>query len=284
MVVSTSPANNADGVRSDAKIIVTFSERMNPTTTQMAYSSANIPSPTFSWDATGTVLTITPGTPLEYAHGDPSVAAKLYSFSIAGSATDVAGNLLAQGVTVTFATLRRIDFSVIADGLESGSISGDGTVGIDEGFVFTNCNSAMYGPETRAFLTFSFSALPPGVEIETAQLALTQVLVETGQVFPTSPIDVAQVHFSTLDASTFATPAAPELGALMKGMNDVWTIGTPALRDALVTEYQNRGSNGDRSRYRVKIGAATCDEKASFDLRVNIMASAARLSATYLTR
>jgi hypothetical protein len=280
-VVGTSPADGARGVRADARLVVTFSEPMNPTTTQAAFSSPDIPAPSFSWDATGAILTVTPGASLEYARGGPAVMPRLYSFSISAAATDRAGNLLDRGVTVTFATLRRLDVAVIADGLESGSVSGDGSVGIDQGFVFTNCNSAKYGPETRAFLSFSLATLPAAAEIESAELALRQVVVEAGQTFPMAPIEVAQVHFSALSAMTFTTLPAPELGALVKG-GDAWTLATPALHDALVTEYQNRAQNGNRARYRIRIGAASCDDKASFDLRVNIMATAARLSVTTL--
>jgi len=92
------PANGSTGVRSDTKISIAFSEPMNQQTTEAAFASADIPSRTYSWDSSGTILTVTPAGGLAYATGtDPALAARSYSFSITTTATDLAGNHLQAG-------------------------------------------------------------------------------------------------------------------------------------------------------------------------------------------
>jgi methionine-rich copper-binding protein CopC len=62
-VVSTTPANNATGVATNAPIMVTFNEAMNQTATQGALlmmGPAGTVSGSFGWSAAGTIMTFTP--------------------------------------------------------------------------------------------------------------------------------------------------------------------------------------------------------------------------------
>jgi len=109
-IVATSPANGEKGVLEDADIIVTFSEPMNKDTTRQAYSSDDLPQDdvTISW-LDDTRLLIQPKDPLVYASVDSLDGdAKHYSFTIAGTATDLAGNALGDDRNYTFTTMRHI--------------------------------------------------------------------------------------------------------------------------------------------------------------------------------
>ena len=85
-VTSTTPANDATGVAVTTTIVVQFSEAMNKTNTEGAFSTSPATTGTFTWNAAGDKMTYTPSTSLSYS--------TTYTVSITNSATDLAGNKL----------------------------------------------------------------------------------------------------------------------------------------------------------------------------------------------
>jgi hypothetical protein len=284
--VAISPGSNEDGVRADAKLVISFSEPMDAAATEMAFISPDLPAHTFGWDASGRVLTVAPSVPLEYAAGaDRSSPPRRYSFTIATGAADRAGNRLVAASTVAFTTLRRFVLSIGPDDSMSGYIGENGDVGNGDGFIYANCAGMTYPSEFKAFLSFDISGLPDDIEaIDGADLTLTAIVLDPAQVFPTAPLEVAEVQFSTFDSTTFTVMPGAALGALMKGAGNLWALGSVALRDAVGTAYASRGANGARAQYRIQVGADTCEARASFDLQPSVPADLPKLAVTYLVR
>jgi hypothetical protein len=284
-IFSTSPASNADGVRADASVVIVFSEPMDAASTEMAFTS-DLPAHTFSWNSSGRVLTVTPSVPLEYATGaDRSVPPRQYSFTVGTGAADRAGNKLATATTVAFVTLRRFVFSIAADDSISGYVGENGDVGIGDGFVYANCAGTTYPSEFRAFLSFDIAGMPDDIQaIDGAGLTLTAIMLEPTQVFPTAPLEVAEVQFSTLNEATFGVVPGAPLGALTRGAGNLWTLNSAALGDSAATAYGSRGTNNARAQYRIRVGADTCEARASFALQRSAPADLPKLSVTYLVR
>jgi hypothetical protein len=136
-ITRVSPVSGATGVSSDALITITFSEAMDENSVRSAVSvsgflSANL---SFSWNGAGTVLTITPAGGLLYNSGsNPSLTtARSYTVTLSTSATDVAGNRLANAYTSSFTTLRQISQPAAANTVAyyfDYGVSMDGTVTI----------------------------------------------------------------------------------------------------------------------------------------------------------
>lgn len=111
-VRTSTPANQATGVRSDAKLQIVFSEPMAPESVEKAYYSSDLPAVAvaFAWSENNTVLELTPKTPLVYADAtaDATVAAKRYGFLIDTSAKSAQGAALKESIRVEYSTLRRV--------------------------------------------------------------------------------------------------------------------------------------------------------------------------------
>ena len=109
-VVSVSPSNGASGVAANAVITLTFSEPMDKSAVEGAYSSSTLPrgSVSFSWSGGDTVLQITPNQPLARATGSsPTTAARVYAFELGTAAVDLEGEALPRFST-SFTTLREL--------------------------------------------------------------------------------------------------------------------------------------------------------------------------------
>jgi hypothetical protein len=254
-ILSITPSNNATGVRKDAVIVVTFSEPMNRQTTEAAFSSPNLPAVKFSWNASGTIATITPTSPLDYAAGEvPSTAAKAYSFSFGTVATDVAGNRLAAH-SHGFSTLRRLTRSLRV------LIGQSGYAGKD----FANFNTMVFyiGPADQGMRTFQGIAtfglhdVPAGAEVESAVARFYRPPSTNPGDEPdqTVPILFEHIRHYADDASgLFYSAALRQLGTLVSQPGPGWKEidVTPALVDDLA----NRALTADRTRYRMYTTAA----------------------------
>jgi hypothetical protein len=94
-VVSTSPLNNSNGALQHPTFSVTFSEPMDQNLTQGAFSIAqppSVPAGTFTWDATGKVMTFTLPGGTNFIYGQQVV------WQLSSAAKDLAGNALAAQV------------------------------------------------------------------------------------------------------------------------------------------------------------------------------------------
>ncbi|MFH1231523.1 MAG: Ig-like domain-containing protein [Planctomycetota bacterium] len=93
-VLSVSPSNNSIDVSVSTNISVTFSEAMNQSTAQGAFSISPSVSGAFSW--TGNIMTFDPTGNLTYS--------TLYTCTISNAATDLAGNNIASQYQWSFTT------------------------------------------------------------------------------------------------------------------------------------------------------------------------------------
>ncbi|MDH7507841.1 MAG: Ig-like domain-containing protein [Methanomassiliicoccales archaeon] len=98
-VVSTTPADGERDVEVTEKITVFFSEAMNTTATEMAFSlmrKGSTVSGSVQWNSQKTTMTFTPSTLLEYS--------TTYFINISTGAKDVAGNRLISSISYSFTT------------------------------------------------------------------------------------------------------------------------------------------------------------------------------------
>ena len=117
-VTSTTPANGATGVAVTTTIVVQFSEAMNKTNTQSAFSTNPATTGTFTWNAAGDTMTYTPSASL--------TGGTTYTVSITNSATDLAGNKLdgnGNGVVDNPASKDTYSFSFTTAGGGGGTVN-----------------------------------------------------------------------------------------------------------------------------------------------------------------
>jgi hypothetical protein len=115
-IVSVSPVDGAVAVRSDANIVVTFSESMDEAQTEMSFQSEELTPEAIeiSWSDHGSVMTVHPKARLVVPLG--STRSPEYHFSITTSASDVAGNHLLENREFSFATrLPQIGRALLTD-------------------------------------------------------------------------------------------------------------------------------------------------------------------------
>jgi hypothetical protein len=207
-ILDVAPFNGQTGVASNAKVVVTFSEAMNQTAVRNAYSSsALLPAQvTFSWNAAGTILTITPNNPLAYASGSSlTTPATAYAFQIGTGATDLAGNPLAAAFSSSFTTLRRIttmtvgtNVFVLLDSTPQGPsqvrpIACDQSV--DQGNNVGRSVSLAFTSIRKLYVEFAIPAAPAGVTtVETATFRGTQIKND-GNPYAGGPMTADQIPF-----------------------------------------------------------------------------------------
>ncbi|OLV20020.1 Ig-like domain-containing protein [Deinococcus marmoris] len=272
-VISVSPANGARGVKSDARIVVTFSKAMDQAATQAAYQSADLPGTavTFAWSAGDTVLSIQPNTLLTYAQGSSFTAvAKRYDFSLTGTAKDKAGKTL--GLTTSgFTTLRDITVALPIVAALDGE---EYRVGSNFASVLNapviHVGDTLGGGGIRGLLTFDLSAIP--ADIAAAPLAATLKLrknVVDGDPYtalnpciPTKtspcaslfvPVTLEHVNFGTalLVGAAYNTPALHELGAIDSHSVPQNTEVKASVLVAVQDDLANRVLRDNRSQYRL---------------------------------
>jgi hypothetical protein len=255
-VASTQPATDATGIAANEKIIITFSEPMDPATVEAAYASSDLPADavTFEWTTDQKVLAITPKQSLVYAEGvgdDPStVAARTYTLAIGTDAADLAGNTLESAHTLTFATKRRMTTALDLDTSMTRVMLGASLLGSSNDiWIGDNAVNVPY----RAFITFDLSPLPADITIESAQFSARQ-LAPVGSPYNLGPVQANHVTFPTLNG----------LGSL-QAMSIPGTYSTNAASESksidvtsqLVDDIAHRATRSDRSQYRLQIDLAT---------------------------
>jgi hypothetical protein len=212
-VLSTSPGNGERGVLSDAKIVIHFSESMDPARTAAAVDLEGIPV-TVEWNELWTELTVIPSLGLGYAQGaDPElVEAMAYSLKIDDAATDVSGTPLDRTYTAKFYTSRQLWTTLPGvDRLMGYAIDSDeprdSTVFVDP-LVGDSTDEAMKG-----FITVDLGALPPETQAATtAVLSVSQYEV-SGQPYEMGSMLLEHVEFSSLEDVLLA-PAKTSFGTV----------------------------------------------------------------------
>ncbi len=256
-VISVDPPDGATGVRSDAVIVITFSEMMDQKLTESAYQSLDLPASdvTFYWNDAGTVLEIESKDFLEYARGDAlTIAAKRYALSLSSTAKDVAGNALAP-FSSSFSTLRLISTQLPSVANQDGYIYSDGTV--DSGD--TNLLVGDYRDNTgiRGFLSFDLTSVPDGAEVRYATMH-----VYKGRVFNTPYVTLGSVSLARADYRESLTSSDYE-----RPVNDSRVFDTSSaassgwvsseVTDDVQTDLANRATRGNRTQYRLGFGVRT---------------------------
>ena len=249
-VVSFSPEDGAEGIRSDDPIVLEFSESMDRDSVEAAFSG-DLPGVEFSWNPDGSRLTVTATDGFPYAEGTnlAVLPALEFSYALGEQATDEAGNPIEDGVEATFTTLRRILVSIEEDPALSAGLFADGTI------VPTVFYVGDSGSNERLVTAVSF-ALPSEKyadgEFERATLLAAQTVVQDPYA-PLGDLELDVVVFDDL-AEAYDAAAKLTLGSIATSGDEDVAADVSDVAEAAVDAGAERtqfrflfelGSNGD---------------------------------------
>jgi hypothetical protein len=258
-IASITPNNGAVGVAKDVKIVITFSEAMNKTATELAYQSADMPSVAFAWSDGDTKLEIDPVGDLTYTSGG-----KEYSFKLTNAATDLAGNALTE-VSSTFRTFRELSKTIESNASLDGDVRSNGTVDTACSDLCVGDSGTVDNAQYKGFLSFSLSdlvadGLTTSDRITSATLRVYQYAIQGS---PYTDLDIgsqrliaAHVNYgSTLTADDFNTAILANLGNISNDTIIEWksVSALSAARD----DWDNRVARSNRSQYMLYFAQAT---------------------------
>lgn len=282
-VMRSTPSDGTRGVASDAAIEVTFSEAMDTSATEAAYSSTDLPATNvqFSWRERNTVLVIQPRRPLSAPSGsDPAeVTALRYTVKLSSRARDLAGNALAP-LSFSFSAARHISqtLQAVTDRALTGNYRDDDTYGVFDcqqtstsicvGDGVSDAASAY-----RGFMTFDLRGLPSDrIAIVAAELVLT-VSLEFGDPFDTlGALQLESLSFEGIAPGAYEQTPAAMLGVLSPAA----AAGDAMNADVLVAV---KAAAAERAQFRLRFEKPS-DMDGVVDLII-IDQSAARLRVTY---
>lgn len=243
-VVSVSPEDGEAGVAADAVIRVTFSEPMDQVATQLAYVSQDIPyaGTTRTWSDDGTVLTLTPNTPLEYTYSETidemdaavalaavgAVPVKTYSLGFALGAKDLAGNPL-PSFEWSFTTLRRIRQYIRTRAGDTRRFYGNRNEPcVDMMYIGdSDSNRTLFG-----MLQFDLGGVPDNVVLwEKARFHLGERIRREGE-----PTTLGGVHIYEFEAPIDIVDLYTELGADVAELT-ITGKSTVEILDAMSSDY-----------------------------------------------
>src|SRR5437660_1578541 len=207
-VIAQSPAPGATGVATNATVSATFSKPMNAASITAATFSlraagavVNAPA-TVALDATGTIATLTPTSPL--------VAGTVYTATVTATVTDTVGTPLGTASVWSFTTSAAP--AVIAQSPTPGAIAVPLTATVTATFS-KPMNAASITTATFSLLAVGAAApVPATVTVNAAGTVAT--------LTPTGPLAQGTVYTATVSATVADTIATP-LGA-----NVVWSFTT----------------------------------------------------------
>jgi Bacterial Ig-like domain len=253
-VISVDPPNGATGVKDDASVIITFSERMDQASTEFSYESLELPTEgvTFSWNADGTALTIKPNDLLDYVAGeDPSIAAKTYALNISGVAGDMSGNSLLE-FNSSFSTLRVISSAIYGTANLDGYILSDGVV-----------NSASTGLSVgkledsrrlRGFFSFDLTSIPAGVVTDEATLIIYKEGTAGGEFYQFTSVTLDHLNYgNALGSAAYGQPSLRDLGIVDSSSSPASGYLSSNVTLAVNDDLSNRAARGNRSQYRLRL-------------------------------
>ena len=269
-VLSTTPTDGATGVAADATITIAFSEAMDRASVEAAWQSDDLPASAvdFAWNAGDDTLVVTPHAPLELAEGtgvDPSVVvARVYHVSLAATATDAAGNPLANAAAFGFATRKRMTAACTPITSLTRSMRGDGVVFADTAVTLT-VGDTTANLQLKTFASFTLPKLPAGAAIESATLAANQNTT-LGAPYALGKVEALHVTTAAIDATAFTAAPLGNPGALSIDA----VAGTKQLdvTDEVIDDIANRAARGDRTQFRLELDTPTnsdaVDDEARF--------------------
>ncbi len=223
-VTGQDPAPDATGVPTTTPIRVTFSEAMDRTATQAAFSLTPSVAGAFSWDSTGTTMAFTPASALG--------GSTTYTAALSTGARDLAGNPLAGAASWSFTTAAVTPPPAVT-GVSpvSGSINGGTAVTIG-GSAFTGATTVTFGGTAAAGFTVvsdtAITAVTPAHAVGTVD-----VLVST-PAGTSAPDPAARFTFVDLSSALALTAADPATGAAGGGTS-VTLTGANFATGATVT-------------------------------------------------
>lgn len=236
-ILSVTPANGAVGVKADAPIVISFSEPMDQRATLDAFASETLPrrDTTLTWNDAGTILTLQPNAPLEYAHAtlEPGTSleldAKQYGYTVTRFATDLAGNPL-QETSVTFSTLREVKQTYAALPELTGVLPGAGN------------DAHFYG-----LVTFDADQLPAGI------VTVEHAVMHSDPYVLGADVPLYHVRFSGLGPSALGAPGQL-IETLPRSMTGDQVI-PDQLTALLAPDYTGRSASYHYSQYRLQLPA-----------------------------
>lgn len=264
-IVAITPGDGDNGVRADTNLVVEFDEPMDQDATQAAYQSPEIPaaSVVFSWDAEGTTLTIDPNDDLEYAQGvtPAAVVALAYQFSLTSTATDLAGNALANPAMVTFTTLRQLTPSFPAVDAMTGDMAFNGTtlgieVCVGDQYFMAGTNGWVHGG-----ITFDLSTLPGDIfEFQAATLQGDQVALNGAPYSALGNLRAEHVVFAAL-TDLWNAELLEDIGEF--STSPTLDTRTMDVLTQVEADYANGAVQNDRSQYRLAFEQLTDNDGAA---------------------
>jgi hypothetical protein len=261
-VTMTTPSADASGVLADVVIEVSFSEPMDKASVQAAWQSPDLPSNavTFSWDTEGTILTVTPNSPLAIAEidalEDPATA---YSFSINAAATDLAGNGLEPELALSFTTARRWTTPVLRDPELTNYVSSNGAVAGNASVIRVGDSANNLG--YRAFVTYAIAEFPEDmIALESARMRLLDWDIVGTPLALSGGLGNVMVHdvsFTEILSTTYNLEPIAQIGALLGFINP-----NVVLLD--VTDHVQADLDADATytQFRLACGTATNNNSA----------------------
>jgi len=271
-IVSITPANGTKGVRSDAKIVVKFSEPMDRASAEAAYASASLPvgAVTLSWNGAGTELTITPTKVLSYDVGlDIEKPANQYAIAIGAGAKDLAGNALAAEGASKFSTLRELFTAVPLRPESSGRLTlgfaATAVANLDTWYI----GDSILNGALSLYFTFDLNGLPAGAEVTQAVFATRLVsVVNTPFADLGGHANLARVSFTTFDGAALKAAAPADIAPLSTTPD----LGPRELdvTAAVADDVAKRVQQENKSQFRLAFPTAS-DGNADID-RANFLA------------
>lgn len=273
-VLSVDPPHLATGVMSDAAIVIRFSEPMDAASTLDAFDSDDLPAAALSWNDAQDELTILPAVPLqvvEYEHPD-EVPAAVYTFTIAATATDQAGNRLQSQLASSFSTARRVQHRLLAHGSLSGWVNG-GTWGAAFDTIAAGDTAA--NNEFRGFVTFDLPALEGILVVEAAKIETLQIQSAAATYAGLGDVVVDEIDFSSVGMDAFLATSNADVGILSD--DAVLEEKTLDVTPGVVADFSAR-----RSRIQFRIRHSTSTDEDSIGEWSNFEPDATFLDVTYL--
>jgi hypothetical protein len=278
MVVSVTPSNGTTGVKSDAKIVITFSEAMDKASVKsaLAVPPLAIDGFTVAWSSNDSVLTVTPTASLAYATGASAsaTAALSYTVALSTSAKDVAGNPLISGHNSAFSTLRRITHTATPTIVQEHDTFYTVPRTCSSGTLSLLASPEMYQIVKYAYVTFDLSSVAsqiPAAGIETASFRAVQGASTSGY-YLTKTVALQAAEYQIIGELTKnENVVCTDLGTLS---NSAASQVSLAVTSALVTEL---AANRSKLLYRLAPAGPMASEQALFDC------AQFRLDITYLT-
>ena len=271
-VVSLDPAAGAVGVTKTTSISIVFNEPMDTASVEAAYGSSSEglkpAQVTFTWEDGDKKLVISPKAELAYS---PNATPIIYSFALAGSAADKAGNSLGTTLVSSFSTLRTLSATLTGESID-GYIEDDGagsyTAFTSGSPVFVGIQDSSGGMFSchRAYFSFPLSGLPEGVtEFTAADLQLYSVEYPDDN-FNNSFL-IAHVDYGdSLDAGDFNGPLFS--GSSVETIN----LGDQVTNHRDVAEWLQASIDAGGDRFQVRLwmdGCATLSVDAKYGYDIN---------------